>query len=73
MIIDSNYTLITLVVRVFTISGGGYGKIYGEVLFMWQGVCWVGDNETDEYFETVYSCNNCGAEIVIYKELSYAH
>lgn len=38
-----------------------------------ESVYWVGDNETDEYFETVYSCNNCGAEIVIYKELSYAH
>ena len=41
MIIDSNYMLITLVVRVFTISGG-YGKIYGEMLFMWQGVCLLG-------------------------------
>ena len=34
-----------------------------------ESVYWLGDNETDEYFETVYSCNNCGAEIVIYKEL----
>ena len=41
MIIDSNYMLITLVVRVFTISGG-YGKIHGEMLFMWQGVCLLG-------------------------------
>lgn len=32
-------------------------------------VYWVGDNETDSYYEVVYCCKNCGVEIVVYKEL----
>lgn len=34
-----------------------------------EAVYWVGDNETDSYYEVVYCCKNCGVEIVVYKEL----